>query len=252
MGLNGLKWLILIIIFTVSIAAGLTTLHFANKHRKLVAMGEALANGIFVGAALFHLMPEAANTFAQCQHCSPYLYTIVTVVLSFGLLMLIEHLVAHNTSNFQHLSRVSSLLLTLSIHAFLTGLALGISNSYVVVISLLIAILAHKAFEVFALVINLRRQLKEHHHIRLLFFLFSFVTPLGILVGTSENAYLAIATGGLLTAVLNAVCAGTFLYIATIHAQHRHHPYTDGYQKYQQILATLIGMIIMGALAFWV
>lgn len=252
MGLSGLKWLILAIIFTVSVASGFTTLHIANRYRKLIAMGEALANGIFVGAAVFHLIPDAESIFAQCQSCSPLLITLGVVLGSFVIMMLFEQLVTHRISNYHHISKIGPLLLTLSIHAFITGLALGISESYVVVISLLIAILAHKAFEMFALVINLHRQLEHKHHIRILFFLFSFITPLGIVFGASEELFSPLAANSTVIAYLNAVCAGTFLYIATIHAQNRHHPHSDGYQKYEQILATIVGIIAMGVLAFWI
>ena len=252
MGLSSLKWLILSIIFTVSVASGFTTLHIANRYRKLIAMGEALANGIFVGAAVFHLIPDAESVFARCNNCSPLLITLGCALASFVILMLFEQLVTHKISSYRHISKVGPLLLTLSIHAFITGLALGISESYVVVISLLIAILAHKAFEMFALVINLHRQLQHKHHVRLLFFLFSFITPLGILLGASGDTLLPLAANSTLTAYFNAICAGTFLYIATIHAQNRHHPHSDGYQKYEQILATIVGIIAMGVLAFWI
>lgn len=252
MGLNGLKWLILAIIFTVSVASGFTTLHIANRYRKLIAMGEALANGIFVGAAIFHLIPDAKSVFAKCHNCSPLLITLGLALASFVILMLLEQLVTHKISNYRHISKIGPLLLTLSIHAFITGLALGISASYVVVISLLIAILAHKAFEMFALVINLHRQLEHKHQVRLLFFIFSFITPLGILFGASGDTLLPLAANSMLIAYFNAICAGTFLYIATVHAQNRHHPHSDGYQKYEQILATIVGIIAMGILAVWI
>ncbi len=252
MDLNGLKWLILAIIFAISVGSGFTTLHIANHYRKLVSMGEALANGIFIGAALFHLLPDAIDGFSQCQTCSPYLIALLITALSFVALMVIERKITHRISNYRHIVQVGPLLITLSIHAFITGLALGISNSYVVVISLLIAILAHKAFEMFALVINLHKQLEQKNHIRLLFLLFSVVTPLGIFIGASSNHLLSLAANGVTTAYFNAICAGTFLYIATIHAHHRHHPLGDSYQKYKQVLASIVGIAAMGVLAFWI
>ncbi len=252
MGLTGLKWLTLSIIFVISLISGFTTLHIANRYRKLVSMAEALANGIFVGAALFHLLPDAITDFTYTFHAFASVNAILMTVISFALLMVIEQQITRRISNYRHIANVGPLLVTLSIHAFITGLALGISNSYAVVISLLIAILAHKAFEMFALVINLHRQLKHKQHVRILFFIFSFITPLGIVIGTSENAFLSLTQHSLLTAYLNAMCAGTFLYIATIHSHHKHHPHHDGYQKYQQILATLIGIALMGILAFWI
>jgi zinc transporter 1/2/3 len=252
MDLNGLKWLFLAIIFAISVISGFTTLHIANRYRKLVALGEALANGIFIGAAAFHLLPDAINSFTTSHNALPYLYAIVIAAASFVALVLIESHVTSRIANYKHIARVGPLLLTLSIHAFITGLALGISSSYVVVISLLIAILAHKAFEMFALVINLHRQIKQKNHIRLLFFLFAFITPIGILLGASGNALLPLNDSSVLTAYFNSVCAGTFFYIATVHSHHRHHPNGDGYQRYEQVLMTLLGVVLMGILAIWI
>lgn len=252
MDLNGLKWLFLAIIFSISMASGLSTLHIANRYRKLVGFGEALANGIFLGAAVFHMIPDAADNFSRLHHFSPYFYTCLLAVISFAVLTIIDSQIVPHITNHKHISRVGPLLITLSIHAFITGIALGISNSYVVVVSLLIAILAHKAFEMFALVINLHRQIKHKKHIRLLFFLFSFVTPIGILIGSSGDAFLPLATGNAMTAYLNSICAGTFLYIATIHSRHSHHPFDDSYQRYSQALMTLLGVMLMGILAIWI
>lgn len=252
MGLSGLKWLLMSIIFTASVAAGFATTHIVHRYKKLISLGEAFANGIFLGAAAFHLLPDAAAGLINCKHCSPVLDSLLLAAISFLLLMLFEHMITKKIHHFRQIVHVGPLLLTLSIHAFLTGIALGISDSYVVIVSIFIAIIAHKAFEMFALVINLHRKLKHNHHVRLLFLLFSFVTPLGILLGNTEIAFLPLGADNTLTACFNAICAGTFVYIATIHAHHQHHPYGDGYLKYAQILATIVGVVAMAVLSIWI
>ena len=252
MGLMGLKWLLIAIIFTTSVASGFASLHIANRYKKLLAMGEALANGIFVGAAFFHLIPDAAAELDIIQAGSPFLYVILMATLSFLLLFAFEKIITHNIHTYRKIVYVGPLLLTLSVHAFITGLALGISNSLALILSVFIAIMAHKAFEMFALVINLHKRISQHHHIRILFFIFSFVTPLGILLGMYGDQYLPVANNTLAIAIINAACAGTFIYIATVHAKHRHHPHGDGYERYEQILATIAGVIAMGILAIWI
>lgn len=240
------------IIFTASLAAGLVTTHIVHRYKKFVSLGEAFANGIFLGAAAFHLLPDAAAGFIKCKHCSPIFDSLLLAGLSFLLLMLFEHLVTKKIHHFRQIVHVGPLLLTLSVHAFLTGIALGISESYVVILSIFIAIIAHKAFEMFALVINLHRKLKHNYHVRLLFLLFSFVTPIGIFLGNAEIAFLPLGAHNLLTAFFNAICAGTFVYIATVHAHHQHHPYGDSYLKYSQILATICGVALMAILSIWI
>lgn len=252
MGLLDLKWLVILIVFGASIASGFATLHIAHKYKKWISIGEALSSGIFIGAAFFHLLPAAEAGFMRGKIELPLFEALLFALVSFTLLMALEHYMTKKMGNLRHITHLGPLVLTLSIHAFLTGLALGISNSYLVIISLLIAIMAHKAFEMFALVINLHRNIKHNHHVRWLFIVFSFVTPLGIFIGGSGDHLLPLSTDNLFTASLNAICAGTFIYIATIHTHHGHHPHADGYQKYAEILATLAGMGLMGLLAFWV
>ena len=252
MGLFELKWLVIIIIFAASVASGFATIHIAHKYKKWISTGEALASGIFIGAAFFHLLPAASSGFAHDNFHTPIWDALLFAAISFTVLMTIEHYMTKLAGGLRHITRLGPLIVTLSIHAFLTGLALGISNSYLVIISLLIAIMAHKAFEMFALVINLHRHIKHNHHVRWLFILFSFVTPLGIVIGGSGDHLLPLSSDSALTAYINAICAGTFLYIATIHTHHKHHPHADGYQKYVELLATLAGMGLMGVLTFWI
>lgn len=252
MGLFNLKWGIIAIIFTSSVASGFATLRVAHKYKKWISIGEALSSGIFIGAAFFHLLPAASAGLLHTHLSFPLLHALLWASISFTLLMLLERYMTKQTNNSRYIAHLGPLLLTLSVHAFLTGLALGISNSYVVIISLLIAIMAHKAFEVFALVINLHRHIKHNHHVRWLFILFALVTPLGIMLGNSSDSVLPLSTDSLVTAYINAICAGTFVYIATIHIHHGHHPHADGYQKYAEILATLTGISLMGLVAFWI
>ncbi|PHQ81189.1 MAG: hypothetical protein COB66_02890 [Coxiella sp. (in: Bacteria)] len=252
MGLFSLKWTIMVVIFATSVGAGFTTLHIANKYKKLISLGEALASGIFIGAAIFHLLPDATAGFLSTQHTSPLVDAFLVAAASFLILMCIEQFMVKRIGSFRHIAHIGPLIATLSIHAFITGIALGISTTYTVVISLLVAIMAHKAFELFALVINLHRQIKHNHYVRLLFLLFSCITPLGIFVGFSGGHYFSAATDDLLTTYFNAICAGTFIYIATIHSHHRHHPRSDGYQKYEEVLASIAGVAVMGILAIWI
>lgn len=252
MTLLTLKWLAALIILITSLSAGQVSLQIANRYKRLLSLCEAAANGIFIGAALFHLFPEAAFAFSSCKHCYPYLHTLVISLGAFIALVYLERWTTSNHNRFRQLSTAWSMLLLLSIHAFIAGLALGISNSVTVVSTVFLAIMAHKAFEIFALVMNLHRRVNARYSTQLLFVIFSFVTPLGILLGCSGDTLFTLTADSTATAYFNAIAAGTFFYIATIHAQHQHHPLNDSHHKYTQALAMIVGTVAMGVLAIWI
>lgn len=251
MTLTPLKWLIALIILITSLAAGHVSLHIANRYKRLLSLCDSVANGIFIGAAIFHLFPSAVFNFSHCPQCHPYLKVLLTSLCSLVGLYFLERWITSNRNRFKKLSSAWSLILILSIHAFIAGFALGISESIAIVSTVFIAIMAHKSFEIFALVINLHRRVNAKYSTRLIFMVFSLVTPLGILLGCSGDALLPLASNNALTAYFDAIAAGTFFYIATIHTQHQHHPFDDSYHLYTQALGTICGTIAMALLAIW-
>ena len=141
----------------------------------------------------------------------------------------------------------------LSVHAFITGAALGISNTTISVSVLFFAILAHKGFESFALVIGLHRGWKKRYKVKLALFYFAFVTPLGIVLAALLETLYQTQTVNLITSLFSAFAAGTFLYIGTLHATHNHfHPQMDTTNRYYKFLTTLTGIMLMGIIGVWV
>jgi hypothetical protein len=61
------KALAALIIFLVSITIAIYPLkkHKALKQTESLELGEALASGIFLGAAFFHMLPDAIKLFNQ-------------------------------------------------------------------------------------------------------------------------------------------------------------------------------------------
>lgn len=177
-------------------------------------ISESLAAGVFLGASLIHMLGDASHAFYQASFHYPFAFLLAGIMFLF--LLLLEHIgremVVHNGS-----SNAFAILATLmlSIHAFLMGAALGLSASLSVAIVILLAIVAHKWAESFALAIQINKSAFSNKINIILFLVFSVMTPLGILLGVSATT--ALSFHPLLAPVFSSLAAGTFLYLGTLH-----------------------------------
>ncbi|MEI8055236.1 MAG: ZIP family metal transporter, partial [bacterium] len=110
------------------------------------------------------------------------------------------------------------------------------------------AVIAHKGSESFALAVNLRHYNLSIKNIQKIITIFSFITPLGIFVASLVMYTLQTSTGNILGATLNAVAAGTFLYLGAEHMVEK----TRSFESPIEILALILGVILMAAVAIWV
>lgn len=221
-----LKIVLAFIIFLVAVIGGIWP--FWRKAHALVGaklvefeypVGESLASGIFFGAGLLHMLPEAARDFASAGYSYPFPFLIAGA--SFLLLLLLEHISGALQHRSQHLLSSIALLTAamLSIHSLLEGTAVGVATNLATTIIIFIAIIAHKGAASFALAINLNRSPLSLVTRILVFSFFAIMTPIGIfggdwLVTTSQHSVL-------LTPIFSSLAAGTFLYIGTLHGLQR-------------------------------
>ncbi len=246
------KWLAAIIILLVSLVAGLGSLRLVNKYRSFLRIGDAAADGIFIGAAVFHLLPNAVHQFNTLDVSSSFIIAALLLIISFIIFILLHH-VLHRFRGDSRSLHVWILTIILSIHAMIAGLTLGISETLTIISVIFVAIAAHKGFETFALMMSLHRNLIALSQVILILILFSLVTPIGIMLGSMSSHFLQTNTNILLTACFSAIAAGTFLYIGTIHTRHQHYPVSENsYQRYSQFLATVAGIVLMAIVAIWV
>jgi len=240
------KALAALLIFLASIATVVYPLkrNGALKHTESVSLGEALASGIFLGAAFFHMLPDSIRLFASAYGASTYPIPEIICVGGFLLLLFLERL-SLNNSSIQAKNFIPYLLaVTLIIHALAEGAALGMGSSFTDTTMLFIAIIAHKGSESFALCVTLLRYQLPHKKLLLIILLFSIMTPLGIALGTSVgNARLAQAT-------LSAFAAGTFLYMSTLHHVHFHKHERDAHGMLE-FACLALGLIAMAIIALW-
>lgn len=178
-------------------------------------IGETLATGVFLGAALMHMLPEANQLFKGLGYHYPFAYIITGII--FLIFLWFEHLgkelYHHHAANHPAFAILAWAML--SVHSLMLGAALGLNSSNSLIIMLFLAIITHKWAESFAIAIQLNKttlSLKK----RLIFFLsFALMTPIGIFIGWYFDQ--GIETHSLFDPILISASAGTFLYLGTLH-----------------------------------
>jgi zinc transporter 1/2/3 len=239
---------------------------------RFMIWGDTFAGGVLGGAGLVHLLSGGANGFQELAPGLVYPLAFVLAGAGFLLILLIEAVIVADPdpekSPLHCGSRGASheigsgsqpaewhlesfiLLLVLSVHSIILGLALGAQKSMTGALAVFIAIMAHKTMAGFALGVNYRRAGASLQRTVPAAAFFSSMTPAGILTGT--GIYALVSPGGqqLFEAIFNSIGAGTFLYIATLDIIRTEFELPgDNWQKW--LLATG-GFSIMSVLAVWI
>lgn len=184
-------------------------------------MGETLGTGVFLGAALLHMLPESQSLFMKQGYHYPFALLVTGIV--FLLFLWFEHLgkelYHHHDHHTTHPAFAIMAWVMLSIHSFVLGTALGLSQDYSMQIMLFLAIIAHKWAESFAIAVQLNKSTLSPRTAITLFLSFAFMTPLGIGMGWYVGR--DVSTHSFIDPLLMAISAGTFLYLGTLHGLER-------------------------------
>lgn len=182
-------------------------------------VGESLATGVFLGAGLLHMLPEANDLFIKMGYQYPFAFIITGII--FLLFLWFEHLgkelYHHQDQSHPAFALVACLML--SIHSLVLGAALGFSREYPLVIMLFLAIITHKWAESFAISVQLNKSSLKPTQSIFFFMIFAIMSPLGIYIGYYFGR--GIETSSLFDPILVATSAGTFLYLGTLHGLER-------------------------------
>lgn len=221
------------------------------KHHLSLELGDAFASGIFLGAALFHMLPSAIKIFTSVLDVSEYPLAELFCAGGFLVLLFLERLseLSRATKNAAQ-TLLYMVTFILIFHSLIEGAALGINTTFETTSILFLAIIAHKSSESFALAVILNRSSVTLKQIILVVSIFSVMTPLGIVLGTSLITLLQLKTAKVLTAGFSAFAAGTFLYMSTLHHINHHERQHDG-ESLLEFLFLLVGLVIMALLAGW-
>jgi len=205
------------LVFITAVVAGVYPFVKKIKTQETISfpIGESLAAGVFLGAGLMHMLGDASNDFYRLSYHYPFAFLIAGLMFLF--LLLLEHVGREIVSHQGSASNSFAILATfmLSIHSFLMGAALGLTDAISVTLMILLAILAHKWAASFALSIQINKSNFSHKINIMLFLIFASMTPIGIIGATFAKS--ALIQYPLIEPILNALAAGTFLYLGTLH-----------------------------------
>ena len=247
--LNLIKLLSIILIFAIAAIAGIYPFLKRWQGKKVsFPVGQALASGVFLGAGLIHMLGDSSADFIQLHYAYPWAFTIAGITFLFFLAL--EHigreLYEHGGPDTSGFAIVAFFML--SIHSLFAGAALGLSQHISVAIVLLLAIVAHKWAASFALATKIAQSQLEKKLGLILFIIFVIMTPLGIYSGEVITDTL----GGypLLEPIFNAIAAGTFLYLGTLHGLQRSFMAAKCC-KLKNFMYVIVGFAIIAVVAIW-
>lgn len=219
--------------------------HFANT----------FAGGVFLGAGLLHLMADSEATFrAAMPHVD---FPVVTLLAGLGFLGILlldkvcfvkDH---HDAEAFAGRGTVYPfvLMVALSLHSVVTGIAFGLENHAIVATAILIAVLAHKSTASMAIAVGFSRANIAAGTRRVLLFMFCCMTPLGVAIGAMIGVAQQGPGAALTAAIFDGLAGGSFLYVAIVNILSEE--FSNTTRRVELFVATIIGFSAMAALAIW-
>jgi len=229
---------------------GFIPLKIAKHNTRLFGLCDAFASGVFLSAALLHLLPNAVEKFEliyKGEYPVAYLVCIITYLFFFAMERGVSiYKEIHYYNNKTILS--SFLVILLVIHSVVEGAAIGVNTNFFEAMAIFLAVFAHKSSESFALTANLHRSGISTKAIKQIITLFALMTPIGIFVASYVTHVSITSSGNIFAANLNAITAGTFLYLGIGH-------FTEGKtsaEKINQTISLIFGITMMALVAIWV
>lgn len=245
-----LKIILALGILLLTLASGILPLKLIRKHHVFLSYSNTFASGIFLGAALLHLLPDAYAQFSKALPEITYPLAPLICLSVFIILILLEQgVVLYGKSHNQNGKIIAPALLiaVLSIHSLIEGTAIGINASFAEMSVIFFAVIAHKGSESFALASNLHRYEISHRNIIKIISFFALITPLGILGATIADQVLKNLSEQYIEGILNAVASGTFLYLGSIYIMEKE----KAFNHFGEIVTLIIGVTIMAVVAIW-
>lgn len=216
------KVVAILIIVISGLGGGLLPMRIGVSERanELLPIGNAFAGGIFLGAGLIHLLPDAQENFGRFAGDIDFPFVLLICGCGFLLVFFLEKVLLRG----EDVGAMSGerpvypfvLTLVLSVHSFIAGTALGLEKTLISSVILFIAIIAHKSSAAFALGSSLRNAEIPSPRFAMIISFFSCMTPLGIMLGTAFAGLLTSRTATGVEAIFDALAAGTFLYVSIL------------------------------------
>ncbi len=232
---------------------------------RAMSWGNAFSAGTFLGIGLIHMLGEAHSAWTDLGWSYPIAFVLATV--AFATSLLVEHVLlpepaheivhhhGHDCIEEHHAEAGSNgiypyvLVVLLSLHSVLAGLALGTQNSFTNGVILFAAIFVHKGTAGLALGVSLARSEIARPRTLKLAGLFGMMTPLGILAGILLNSFVQGVSESHLDAAVLALAAGTFIYIASLDIIQDE--FLRPGSRFMKWLFATLGLALTAVLAIW-
>ena len=242
-----------VVILSTGLFFGQLPMRFDLSRKGLQSMvyADAFSAGIFFGAALLHMLPDAHENFNALGRLPDFPFAALGCGFGFVLLLAVEKGFASRHVLNQENRNITPMLLViiLSIHSIIAGASFGLETALLSSLAIFIAIIAHKGAAAFALGSCLRDAgITGGAHLRLIV-LFSIMTPLGIGLGSLFGRFLSGEDARLFEALFDALAAGTFLYVGIVDILSGlfHKPGSP----WNKVILVLFGFLLMALVAIW-
>lgn len=229
------------VLVAVAIAAGAAVLMGRRFARASAAthVVQAAASGVFLGAGLVHMLPDAASRFDAAGQRYPWAFVICGA--AFLLLAALEAITQGDDATEQGEALPLLAALMLGVHSLLAGAALGATTHTAALLLVFIALIAHKSAAALSLALMLRRSRLGRAAAWAVFLGFVACLPAGAIFGRLAS-FGARAHPAVPGAVL-ALAAGTFLFLGVSHGLA-----TDGL-RFRRLEASASGFALMALVA---
>ncbi len=252
MSLITFKIIASIFIFIVAVLAGLLPLQLKHFHSGSRHLTDSITNGIFLGAAIFHMLPDSQAGF-ESLGLTQYPYALLLCFSGLIILQLVKYITIYfNQATDDSKLNGVMILIILCIHSIIEGATLGINTTVANAFVIFIAIIAHKSCDSFALATTLKRYTLVPNFQIPLIVIYALMTPLGIAVASGIIGVLSNRSGILAESIMNAAAAGTFIYIGALDAIIQQFRVKSLKQNFLDFSALILGMSFMGLLAIWI
>lgn len=229
MELIELKVAALLGLLALAYIGGVLPLRVSQSPRAEAAfsLSNAFAGGLFLSVGLIHMLGDAGEGFEDAQLGIEYPIELALALVAFLAVLLLEAVVGGRVraslgEAYQPGSpgseaglRARLLVVILSVHSLIAGVALGAETSVAATIALLIAIVAHKGPEGYALGVSLYEAGRERGQLIRTVMGYAVMTPIGIVIGSTLAVALTGQANLVFESVFDGIAAGTFVYIAT-------------------------------------
>lgn len=266
-----LKIVASVVVFAGAFSGGWLPYSNALRDRggHLLGRANALAAGMFLGIGMLHMLPESHELWIEFYPSYPIAFLIASaaflMVLFFEHVALpphrhgsvegIDHGATELTSELathagRHESYAYTLLVALSVHSLISGVALGTQTKVAGTMVILLALVAHKFSEGMGLGISMARNRVSPDRAVVLLLVFGAATPVGVAIGSFASGGMSTQGAQLFGATFVAMAAGTFIYIAALDIISEE--FTHGGDRGAKWLLAVAGLGIAAILALWI